>query len=223
MMMNFKKFNESFKNTYIPKKKPIRESKEAKPLSEGAGAGYTIEGNIDDAVVREILSVSKDEDNVFTYKIDSFASLKDIKAYSYYYGEELPEADIRVSSISLVFYDEEGNEDKNPAVLPENLEYIINHLKLKATIGAGWLHHTFDGVIEASNNDLDKPESDYDYDVIGLHLNFEDADIIQYIDDAVTGELELSDEEEDDFVESYGVMSDYLKESLERENNSVFK
>lgn len=31
------------------------------------------------------------------------------------------------------------------------------------------------------------------------------------------------DEEVDDFIESYGVMSDYLKESLERENNSVSK
>lgn len=217
MMLNLKKFNESFKDAYIPKKKPIRESKEAKTLSEGAGAGYTIEGNIDDAVVREILSVSKDEDNVFTYKIDSFASLKDIEAYSYYYGGELPEADIRVSSISLVFYDEEGNEDKNPTVLPENLEYIINHLKLKAMIGAGWLHHTFDGVIEASIDDLDKPESDYEYDVMGLHIIFDDDSVIQYIDDAVTGELEMGSEEEDDFVESCGAMSDYLKESLERE------
>ena len=33
-MLNLKKFNESFKDAYIPKKKPIRESKEAKPLDE---------------------------------------------------------------------------------------------------------------------------------------------------------------------------------------------
>lgn len=61
MMVNFKKFNDSFKDAYLPKKESIREQKEAQSFEdddfvEGCGA---MSDYLKESLEREDSSVSK--------------------------------------------------------------------------------------------------------------------------------------------------------------------
>lgn len=178
----------------VLKKKEVQESKKSetkgKKLTEGAGAGYTISGEVSRNKTFNKIEITPngiDGDNaLFTVKCDIDATLEDVSAHSYYYGTPKKfNAPIKITEVKLSVYAEDLGEGK---LSVEEAKEIINTIStIETTIGGGWSHTTFDGNIDVNIYE-DKLESPYD-EVTDLSFRFLDDDQVKYIDRAVLGDL----------------------------------
>ena len=178
----------------VLKKKEVQESKtsetKGKKLTEGAGAGYTIRGEVSRNKTFNKIEITPngiDGDNaLFTVKCDIDATLEDVSAHSYYYGTPKKfNAPIKITEVKLSVY----AEDLSGGTLSvEEAKEIINTIStIETTIGGGWSHTTFDGNIDV-NIYRDTLESPYD-EVTDLSFRFLDDYQVKYIDRAVLGDL----------------------------------
>ena len=178
----------------VLKKKEVQESKtsgtKGKKLTEGAGAGYTISGEVSRNKTFNKIEITPngiDGDNaLFTVKCDIDATLEDVSAHSYYYGTPKTfNAPIKITEVKLSVY----AEDLGGGTLSvEEAKEIINTIStIETTIGGGWSHSTFDGNIDV-NIYRDTLESPYD-EVTDLSFRFLDDYQVKYIDRAVLGDL----------------------------------
>lgn len=178
----------------VLKKKEVQESKtsetKGKKLTEGAGAGYTISGEVSRNKTFNKIEITPngiDGDNaLFTVKCDIDATLEDVSAHSYYYGTPKKfNAPIKITEVKLSVY----AEDLSGGTLSvEEAKEIINTIStIETTIGGGWSHTTFDGNIDV-NIYRDTLESPYD-EVTDLSFRFLDDYQVKYIDRAVLGDL----------------------------------
>ena len=178
----------------VLKKKEVQESKtsetKGKKLTEGAGAGYTIRGEVSRNKTFNKIEITPngiDGDNaLFTVKCDIDATLEDVSAHSYYYGTPKKfNAPIKITEVKLSVY----AEDLGGGTLSvEEAKEIINTIStIETTIGGGWSHTTFDGNIDV-NIYRDTLESPYD-EVTDLSFRFLDDYQVKYIDRAVLGDL----------------------------------
>lgn len=178
----------------VLKKKEVQESKtsetKGKKLTEGAGAGYTIRGEVSRNKTFNKIEITPngiDGDNaLFTVKCDIDATLEDVSAHSYYYGTPKKfNAPIKITEVKLSVY----AEDLGGGTLSvEEAKEIINTIStIETTIGGGWSHTTFDDNIDV-NIYRDTLESPYD-EVTDLSFRFLDDYQVKYIDRAVLGDL----------------------------------
>ena len=175
-------------------------------LNEGAGAGYNVNGDLSDIKINKINKIDKftsinflDTELEFaTIDVDADA-IFDGTASSYYYGDEIHNAPIKLTTLYVnpnllhnlgleeFEYDKITIED-----LQGQINSTINGVK-SDVIGGGWTHTTFDGNVESHSID-----DDYKSFIDGLKFYFTDKDTVEYIDKAVSGELEENDEYSDD-------------------------
>jgi hypothetical protein len=156
---------------------------ESRSLNEGAGAGYSIKGTINNTKINSIhnMTVREESDGyVFDIELDADADFDDVSFYSYYYGDEIDSTKIKISKVSIY-----GGTDDTPLKESEIIS-SINDTKIGVMIGAGYSHTTFDGNIEAYA-DTSEISSSFD-DVLEIEFDLTDKNAIEFIDKAVEGE-----------------------------------
>jgi hypothetical protein len=169
-------------------------------LNEGAGAGYTVKGELYDIKVNHIenMDIYKAK-SAFDVELD-FAKVKvDADARfsgtvaGYYDGVELEDAIVKVTELEI-----------NPNILRNLGLEEFNYGEITAddlnsqfgsvikfesdVIGGGWSHVTFDGNVKAS-----KVDDDYTPFVDGITFHFVNQEDIDYADRGLQG---ISDEDE---------------------------
>lgn len=169
-------------------------------LNEGAGAGYTVKGELYDIKVNHIenMDIYKAK-SAFDVELD-FAKVKvDADARfsgtvaGYYDGVELEDAIVKVTELEI-----------NPNILRNLGLEEFNYGEITAddlnsqfgsvikfesdVIGGGWAHVTFDGNVKAS-----KVDDDYTPFVDGIAFHFVNQEDIDYADRGLQG---ISDEDE---------------------------
>ena len=192
----------------------MKNVKKKKRLSEGAGAGYTIESTITfdklNAAQTKIIRIEYKPDAEldsadFTIEFDckSPADVDIISAESYYYGFNDTRIEDAPAEVTKLIVDgsitPSLSEAEFKSLVNKNLNTIAEYLGIikidnKILIGRGDLHTTFDGVVMRTT---DKPVSYDDYfpvngvdleiDSISADVKLTDTDTIKYIDRAVTG------------------------------------
>lgn len=175
-------------------------------LNEGAGAGYDISGDLSDIKINKINKINKFTSTNFigtelefaTIDVDADATF-DGDASSYYYGKEIHDAPVKITALyvnpNLLRYLglEEFEYDKVTAQdLQDQISGSLEFVK-SDVIGGGWSHVTFDGNVESHSVD-DKYKTFID----GVKFYFVNKDTIEYIDKAVSGELEENNEDDED-------------------------
>lgn len=173
-----------------------RTKKESKYLREGPGAGYEIEakGHYDspyNIVIKDIVSDENDYGKWCTVHCDFNADVTfdEISFYSYYYGATLKDisANVDVSDYEIEFDDYEESD-----ITVERCEAAIRWASFdyETVYGGGWSHSTYDGTLSDREGE---PQ---------VCLSNKSAELIYFIDDAVTGdnifsEYVVYDENED--------------------------
>lgn len=181
--------------------------KESKQLNEGAGAGYTIEGELHDIVVNKINNIEIHDDKTAFGTPAKFAridldadALFDGSANSYYYGDTLDDAKVKIISLDVnpnLIYDLGLPEFEYDKIELQDLNDRMGFgstLKFKSdVIGGGWSHLPFDGKVKSTRVD-----NDYMSYVDGIEFEFIEPSDVEFIDKAVQGETEI---EENDIEE----------------------
>lgn len=180
----------------IKEKEKINESKQ---LNEGAGAGYTIEGELSDIRINKINDVTiEDGETAFGTpakfaKIDLDAdAIFDGVAESYYDGVPIEDAEVKITSISVnpnLLYDLGLPEFKYGDIELVDLQDRLGYgttVKFKSdVIGGGWLHVPFNNKVESNRVD-----DGYRAFIDGIRFEFVDPTVVDYIDKGVQGELD---------------------------------
>lgn len=186
---------------------------ENKKLAEGGGAGYTIKGTLGDIKVNSFNIKNEQEDKygIKTYEIscDIEATFNDIICESYYYGDEVPQANIKITSITLD--DNMVVSDDTPTELnKETIKYSLDGIKIEDVIGGGFVHQTFNGEM---NCDVDGSVYQEFY-LSHIIFTIVDEDVIDFIDQAVQG---------DNYVTQYDVFdsTDDLIDTLDDEESAI--
>lgn len=178
---------------------------ESAQLNEGAGAGYTIEGELYNIVVNKINSIEIHNGKTAFGSPTQFAKINldadalfDGFAESYYYGDRIDDAKVKITSLNVnpnLIYDLGLKEFEYDKIELQDLNDRLGFgstLKFKSdVIGGGWSHSTFDGNVEAN-----KVDDDYMPYVDGIKFHFVDDAVIDYIDSAVKGETGIEDIDE---------------------------
>ena len=194
----------------------VRESKHARiierQLNEGPGAGYTIEVdglsdiNVTSANVTEYI------DEVGWYvDVDGTCGIDKLSANSYYYGTGyLYNVPAKITKVFVNWYWVDDYDDLSAMGADELARFMTGYIKdrlydekFETVYGGGWMHSTYDGTIDA----IDDERGDVD-------LVIADQDIINYIDLAVQGE---------NYQDVYYVVSDTdgVLESLDSEDSAI--
>lgn len=189
---------------------------ENKQLNEGPGAGYTVSGTLTNVKVNNIKGVQPaGKDSYGTYfevELDAAATFEDVRADSYFYGGDIESTPVSIIRARI-------NSDNEPTV--EEVKEAIEGAKIDVLIGGGWSHTTFDGFIEG---DLNKSPSSIDtYESVLDAILFEltNKNAIEYIDRAVSGELDEDEDFDGEIEESLDdadTASKPLKESFSEED-----
>lgn len=170
-----------------------RKSVRAAAVMAGPGAGYTIKWNlesINNINSFNVTNVSEpDEYGLITVEADCDVdvTVEIVEAYSYYYGIDRPINDVAAKMTKVSF---EIDPDQWPelgsfydAGVDFAAEFLNNEIydtisNGEVMYGGGWSHSTWDGTL-----------TDYEHDGL-IEIKVTDEEIIEYVDDAVSGELE---------------------------------
>lgn len=150
-------------------------------LVEGPGAGYTISGEIKNIKINsfEYQIINETEIDV---DCDIDAELFDCEFYSYYYGGDIDSVPIKITRLHLeTFVDEISTRDIDEYDIRDTLIGV----KIKALLGGGWSHSTFDG--EVTTDDI-KDNSYGDFYIVEMDFYIPNKTIVNYIDRVVTGD-----------------------------------
>ena len=169
-------------------------SKKKKPLNEGPGAGYSVTGMVTNVHNVEVISDVESRSEYYSNTLMATAEcdIVGVQASSYYDGREIVGgAPIPARLEIKLDYDKEeyyGDAKKVVEALGDDFEF-------DATLGGGWGHVTFTGVIEGDYHDVEN--SPYSTDILNFSIKIENENVIKDIDKAVTGE---------DWVDQYDVI-----------------
>lgn len=170
-----------------------RKSVRAAAVMAGPGAGYTIKWNlesINNINSFNVTNVSEpDEYGLITVEADCDVdvTVEIVEAYSYYYGIDRPINDVAAKMTKVSF---EIDPDQWPelgsfydAGVDFAAEFLNNEIydtisNGEVMYGGGWSHSTWDGTL-----------TDYEHDGL-IEIKVTDEETIEYVDDAVSGELE---------------------------------
>ena len=194
---------------------------ESRQLNEGAGAGYTISGNVGDVRINNI-TITEDEttDTTIYYGVegDIELDLVDVRCESYYYGGTIPETTAKVEWLGL-------SAEKSwelPAPTEEDVFELLINMDFSTTYGGGWLHSSFGNDLEMSYNDINYSSATYDVDK--LEIKFTDPKAVDAIDKYATGEnydVEFSVLDKDKYeVEYFDNLDDAI--AYAKEENQPF-
>ena len=164
----------------------------------GPGAGYTIKWNLESIKSINsfnVINVSEpDQYGLITAEADCDVdvTVEIVEAYSYYCGIDTPLNDVpaKMTKVKFEIDPEQWPEigslyDADVAFAEELLNNEIYDVVNNGEVmyGGGWVHSTWDGTL-----------TDYDHDDL-IEVKVTDEEIIQYVDDAVSGELDGAFEE----------------------------
>lgn len=184
-------------------KRPIKASR---PIMAGAGAGYNIEWSLNSITsVQSFTPISTEVDQygdvVVDAECDIDADITINAANSYYDGASDLDLDTtaKISRIAIEIYvgDDESADDviaNLPYMNAQELDSILYSMgattggdhhsgEWKSSLGGGWIHSTFNGVLA----DADDPHS-VSEGMDGWTITLTDKEVIDYIDQVVTGE-----------------------------------
>jgi len=193
----------------------------ARRLTEGPGAGYTIEGKL--MYNPKINSYEVIHQSKYAYEIacDIDSQLcAGATAYSYYYGGEIDEF-IPVKITGLVFV---SIADEDIDINESEIRDSLDNIKFRTLVGTGYAHQTFDG--DLSTDDI--TDNSYGYSnfyVLGIDMQITDRQIIDYIDDLVTGKtidtFYTAFDEDDDVADTF----DYEEDAIDfaETNDDIMK
>lgn len=161
------------------KSRKAKSFKESRMLTEGPGAGYTVETRgISDVNITKI-QYSKEQSGGYIYSIEGTATLDSMRADSAYYGTGEIQGPIKISLnyVWLDSYDVDGVDDESELIeIATNT--IYDHPDTSFVYGGGYSHSTYDGKVGELERNSDDYWTGYLYD----------SSIIRYIDDAVSGD-----------------------------------
>lgn len=196
-------------------KAPIKSSD---AVMAGPGAGYTIKWNLESIKSINSFNVTNvsepDQYGLITAEADCDVdvTVEIVEAYSYYYGIDSPLNDVPAKMTKVKFeidpelWPEIGSlYDADVAFAEELLNNEIYDTISNGEVmyGGGWLHSTWDGTL-----------TDYDHDDL-IEVKVTDEEIIQYVDDAVSGALEPAYDEDE--YDEY----DEVEESITASNEKM--
>ena len=177
-------------------RKAVKASRRA--IMAGPGAGYTIKWNLESIKSINSFNVTNvsepDQYGLITAEADCDVdvTVEIVEAYSYYYGIDSPLNDVpaKMTKVKFEIDPEQWPEigslyDADVAFAEELLNNEIYDIVSNGEVmyGGGWTHSTWDGTL-----------TDYDHDDL-IEVKVTDEEIIQYVDDAVSGELDGAYEE----------------------------
>lgn len=229
MMMNFKKFNESFKNTYI--QKDIGTVKHIPICDEEFRPGKAILCDVAKASVNKLDPPVKGpkyaEVQTYTFKMDADLILTDVapersKYFKKFGFEHIGSIPVKVTSVTLTLIKHGGAYFSPRKLTPDNFEHILGNLMMTIPLPS-------EGHTEARIDERDIKyqglqriaDLPFNFYIYSITFDFLDRDIATKLNKEASVGTDIEEAYEDDFVESCGAMSDYLKESLEREKNNV--
>ena len=187
--------------------------KESQKLKEGAGAGYTIGGEIAEATVNNF-TVTKEStfndygDRTFEVTCDIDVTIDDLTFESYYHGDNV-DFPVYAKVIKLTL-DDNGMSDDHNDLTDEDIKYALEGTKFSILVGGGYTHTKFTGM-------LDGDAEGYmysDFFVSHITLNFTQDEIVNFIDNKVSGSLDDP---------TYDVMDDEgsVVESFDNEESAI--
>lgn len=195
--VNATPFSKSLKESKKKKEsKKLNEGLNKKPLREGPGAGYTINGaisNLSDVKVIDVKEGKSDYDeDIVTVNATANCRINDVSASSYYYGRAIVGgAEIPATfEINFTYYESDFKGES-----PEQVVKYYNDFVFECGVGGGWGHVTFDGVIEGDYSDV--KDDPYGCNTNTFKIVITNENVIKDIDNAVTGE---------DWVDQYDVI-----------------
>ena len=163
---------------------------ESKQLNEGPGAGYTVSGTLTNVKVNAIKNIKEvDRTDLVEYEveIDATATFEDVSANSYYYGGTIESTPVSIERVRVEFSEEdlsfESDEVKAGEPSKEDIRDAISGAKIEATLGGGWSHSTFDGIIDVDYNGINDS-----YSLLGITFELTDKRAVEYLDKAVQNE-----------------------------------
>lgn len=152
---------------------------ENKQLNEGPGAGYTVSGtltNVKVNTIKDIKKVGQDSDLIeYEIVLDATADFDDVSANSYYYGGTVESTPISIERIRVEFSD-------GADLTTDDVRWAIDGTKVEATLGGGWSHSKFDGIIDVDYRSLDNTS------LTDILFELTDERAIEYLDRAVQNE-----------------------------------
>ena len=170
-----------------------RKSVRAAAVMAGPGAGYTIKWNlesINNINSFNVTNVSEpDEYGLITVEADCDVdvTVEIVEAYSYYYGIDRPINDVAAKMTKVSFEIDPDQWPELGSLYDAGVDFAAEFLnnEIYDTIsngevmyGGGWSHSTWDGTL-----------TDYEHDGL-IEIKVTDEETIEYVDDAVSGELE---------------------------------
>lgn len=187
---------------------------ESKKLTEGAGAGYTVSGELQyDPQIKSFNVVSREND-IMEVDCDIDGILEDVYFESYDYGDKVEEANVHISHVTLDVCNLKDDDGNDKELDEYTLRDALDGLKVSPLIGAGWTHTTFDGDLSCDENKIDC-NAYSDIYVTGVDMVMTNSDLIEYIDKAVCGDNIFTQytvfSEEEDALETF----DELDEAIE--------
>lgn len=196
---------------------------ESKKLTEGAGAGYTVSGELQyDPQIKSFNVVSREND-IMEVDCDIDGILEDVYFESYDYGDKVEEANVHISHVTLDVCNLKDDDGNDKELDEYTLRDALDGLKVSPLIGGGWTHTTFDGDLSCDENKIDC-NAYSDIYVVGVDMVMTNSDLVEYIDKAVCGENIFTQytvfNEEEDALETF----DELDEAIEwAESNNGYK
>lgn len=196
---------------------------ESKKLTEGAGAGYTVEGELRyDPEIKSFNVVSR-ENNIAEVDCDINGILDDVVFESYEYGDKVDEANVHISHLTLDVEYLKDDDDNDKEIDQYAIRDALDGLKISPLIGGGWSHTTFNGDLSCDDSKVDG-NAYSDVYVLGVQMNLTDESLVDFIDKAVQGENIFTQytvfNENDEAVETFDSIEDAIKYA---ENNNDSK
>lgn len=153
-----------------------------RPLTEGAGAGYTV--NASGYVVSEIKTLGdisvKDVENesvVVTCSNCDIVANADVFGESYYASGEV-NADVQITNVSFELYKSDYEEFKED--LQALVKEAIESVSTKSRQGGGWFHVAFVGILAATEEDISDSRG-----VISMTAKMTSQEQIEFLDGAI--------------------------------------
>jgi len=156
----------------------------------GAGAGYTIETKdvkiTGDIQIYGFDKVREDSNTMFKYdviEVDCNVPITgSVRAESYMYNcDWIKNVPMTVTTVTINFMQYEGAKEVTEADILEILRNTTNYVG-EGVYGGGYIHSTFDGEFDI------RPSSDYADDIDAAVITINHANIVNFIDLAVTGD-----------------------------------
>ena len=206
---NFRELVSYLQSNGAFKGEKVTESK--KRLNEGPGAGYSVKGTVTNIHNVQVVSDVESKSEYFSNTVTATAEcdIIDVNASSYYYGRDIVGGSPIPAKLEIKL-DYDKDEFNNGAT--QVVEALGDDFEFDAGIGGGWVHSTFDGVIEGDYHDVEN--SPYSTDILNFTITIENKNVIEDIDKAVTGE---------DWVDNYDVIDTDgdIIDSFETEDEAI--